>query len=244
MSLLFGIQTVSLAKTQAPKGTDIVAVFAQQSKQPFSNRKDRISFLDTVWFYFSDNSFVQYAFLGNKPVLFSKGTYRFGNGGGFASAEAGVRRGDLIIKRNAKYVDKKGLQKYASERTYDLDNIGFRQIFCRENRGKKIVAVFAGANKQPYGDRQLLDTYWIFFDDMTFEQYACPGSDPVLFSEGTYSLSDKAGFKYDADKTDFGKITISRTKKLQPGLKYADYTSSHTYNLNTLGFSLLVLDED
>ena len=36
---------------------------------------------------------------------------------------------------------------------YDLDNIGFQQIFCRENQGKKIIAVFADANKQPYGDR-------------------------------------------------------------------------------------------
>ena len=57
-------------------------------------------------------------------------------------------------------------------------------------KGKKIFAIFAGINKQPYGDSQLLDTYWIIYDDKTFNQCACLANGPILFSEGTYSLSD------------------------------------------------------
>ena len=32
--------------------------------------------------------------------------------------------------------------------------------------------------------------------------------------------------------------------KFQEGKNYAAYASEHTYELNTLGFSLLILDQD
>ena len=244
MMILLGMHGMSSAETRVPQGVDVAAVFAQQTKQPFTSQEGRIVFLDTIWFYLSDNTFVQYAFIDNRPVVFSEGVYRFANGGSFFGGKEEENHGDLIITRKMKYVDKKGLETYHSERTYALDSLGFQKIFCRENEGKKVVAVFAGQNKQPYGQNNCIDTYWIFFDDNTFGQYACPASDPVPFSEGTYSLSAGADFRYEADETDFGKITIRWKKKLQSSMTYAAYDSEHTYGLNTLGFSLLVLDED
>ena len=244
MMLSLGVQKMVTAETRVPPGTDVVAVYAQQSKQPFARQGGVISFLDTVWIYLSDNSFVQYAFIDEKPFVFSKGVYHFENGSSFLAKKAGDNQSHLVIKRTAKFADKKGLKEYKSERRYELNSLGFQNLFCLENKGKKIVAIFAGQNKQPYGDSRLIDTYWIFYDDMTFNQYACSASDPILFSEGTYSLSDGADFDYSENKKDYGKITITRSKKLKPGFNYANHVSSHTYALNTLGFELLVLDKD
>ena len=241
--LIFSVSLTALAASQVPEGANVEALYAQQEKQPFTRADGSIEFLDTIWIYYSDNSFVQYAFSDDQPVVFSEGTYRFENGGSFLRAEDSEDSGNLVITRTSKYVDGEGLQDYSSEHSYSLDNIGFRQIYCLGKKGKSIAALFAGCGKQSFGEEQMLDTYWIFYDDMTFEQYACLGSDPVLFSEGTYSLSEGADFRYE-EETDFGDITITRTKKFQEGLNYADYTSEHTYDLNSLGFSLLVIDED
>ena len=61
-----------------------------------------------------------------------------------------------------------------AERIIELNSLGFQNRYCREKKGKKTVAIFAGINKQPYGDSQFLDTYRIFYDGETFNQYACP----------------------------------------------------------------------
>lgn len=87
----------------------------------------------------------------------------------------------------------------------------------------------------------MADNLWIFFDDQAFEQYAYfDNRDPALFSEGTWQLSDGADFDLKAEKTDYGQITITRTKKFQPGTGYADYASEHTYDLKTLGYEQIV----
>ena len=150
---------------------------------------------------------------------------------------------EIVIRRTAKYADGKGLQPYSSEHTYRLTTLGFQQLFALREDGKRIVAIFAGANKQTFMDGQMLDTYWLYFDDMSFVQYACPGSDPILFSEGSYALTDGKDFHFGEDEEDFGAITITRTMKFQPGLNYAPYSSEHTYDLGTLGFTCLVRDE-
>ncbi len=244
LMMLLAVQQMAMATTPVPPETDVVAVYAQQKKQLYPQKEGNVSFLDTIWIYFSDNSFVQYAFIDEKPVVFSKGVYHFENGGGFITEKAKENTSHLVINRTAKFAEKKGLRKYKSERHFELSNIGFEKLFCRDDKGKKIVALFAGKGKQPYGDGQLIDTYWIFYDDMTFTQYACPECYPELFSEGTYSLSDGGNFDYSVNKKDYGKITINRTKKLQAGHTYADYVSSHTYKLHTLGFELLVLQKE
>ncbi len=90
----------------------------------------------------------------------------------------------------------------------------------------------------------MIDSYWLYFDDSSFRQFACVLGSPIPFSEGTYALADGSSFNYEEDESDFGQITITRTMKFQEGKNYAAYASEHTYELNTLGFSLLILDQD
>ena len=239
--LMLSLPGAALAAEEAPEGADIAAVFAQQKKQPFARANGSIENLNTVWIYFTDGSFVQYAFIDGEYVVFSEGNYSLPNGSDFHKAED--ESNEIVIGRTAKYADGKGLQPYSSEHTYRLTTLGFQQLFALREDGKRIVAIFAGANKQAFMDGQMLDTYWLYFDDMSFAQYACPGSDPILFSEGSYALTDGKDFHFGEDEEDFGAITITRTMKFQPGLNYAPYSSEHTYDLGTLGFTCLVRDE-
>ncbi len=104
-----------------------------------------------------------------------------------------------------------------------------------------VSAVYSGIEKQPFtdsdGKEMMLDTIWIYYEDGSFEQYATLENEQVLFSTGTYELSEGADFVYDNKEKDYGQITINRTKKLQPDKSLSDYDSSHTYDLNFLGFT-------
>ena len=244
ISLLLGLLlmlslTISAAADTEVEPVEIAAVYAQQEKQPFTAEDGSIEFLDTIWFYLNDGNFVQYAFLDDEPVVFSTGTYSLRNGGSFVPADDGGNNGDLVIRRKAKYAAGEGLAEYSSKHSYSMDKLGFQQLFYAGDKGKRIEAVFAGCEKQPFGEDRMLDTYWFYYSDGSFEQYACIGSDPILFSEGTYSLSEGANFLYVENETDCGTITITRTMKFQEGLNYAEYDSEHTYDLNSLGFARL-----
>lgn len=103
-------------------------------------------------------------------------------------------------------------------------------------------ATFVGIKKQPYKDEAgvetMLNTVWIYYNDLHFEQYAFVDGAMQLFSTGNYMLSDGADFKFGPDDKDVGEITITRTKKYQAGKGLSGYSSTHTYALNTLGFIL------
>jgi len=103
-------------------------------------------------------------------------------------------------------------------------------------------AVFVGVEKQPYtdeaGKESMLNTVWMYFDDMTFEQYAFVDGAMQLFSTGTYDLSGEDGFLLKDGKTLAKQLTLHRTQKYQAGKGLAEYDSTHTYDLNTLGFEL------
>ena len=239
--LLLSLPLTAFAETgeEPAESAEVAAIFAQQEKQPFTTAEGSIRFLDTIWIYLTDGSFVQYAVLDEEPVVFSIGSYRFENGGSFLPVGDEDAGGSLVITRTAKYADGVGLQEYSSEHSYALRDLGFRQLYYAEDGGKTVAAIFYGSGKQSFGDGQMLDTYWIYYSDMSFEQYACLGSDPILFSEGTYRLSDGADFVFDPDTADWGTITITRTMKFQEGVNYAEYESEHTYELGSLGYSRL-----
>ena len=103
-------------------------------------------------------------------------------------------------------------------------------------------AVFVGVEKQPYTDEagreSMLNTVWLYFDDMTFEQYAFVDGAMQLFSTGTYDLSGEEGFLLKDGKTLARQLTLHRMQKYQAGKGLAEYDSTHTYDLNTLGFEL------
>ena len=56
----------------------------------------------------------------------------------------------------------------------------------------------------------------------------------ILFSEGTYTLSEGSSFVYEKNGEVPDRITIVRTKKFQSGSLQA-YESSHEYEPGTLG---------
>ena len=111
-----------------------------------------------------------------------------------------------------------------------------------KSRADQVSATFVGIEKQPYkdeaGKETMLNTVWIYYDDLHFEQYAFVDGAMQLFSTGTYMLSEGADFDFDKDDKNAGDLTITRTKKYQAGKGLSDYSSTHTYALNTLGFIL------
>ena len=84
----------------------------------------------------------------------------------------------------------------------------------------------------------MLDTWWIYFSDGTFVQFAILEDKVVLFSEGVYKLSDGSSFGYEVTP-EKDVITIQRTKKyVKDSLQ--EYHSSHDYELSTLGLVRIV----
>ena len=117
-----------------------------------------------------------------------------------------------------------------------------------KSRADQVSATFVGIEVQPYkdeaGTETMLNTVWIYFNDLHFEQYAFVDGAMQLFSTGTYVLSDGADFDFEPDDKDAGDLTITRTKKYQAGKGLSDYSSTHTYaleTLDTLGFTLYKL---
>ena len=110
------------------------------------------------------------------------------------------------------------------------------------SKADQFSATFVGIEKQPYkdeaGTETMLNTVWIYYKDLHFDQYAFVDGAMQLFSTGNYELSEGDDFEFGPDDKDAGEITITRTKKYQAGKGLSDYSSTHTYGLNTLGFIL------
>lgn len=230
---------ISCATTNIDNDRYIVSVYAKESAQPYKGYDN----LDTIWVYYSDDTFEQYAELDDDIVLFSTGTYELIDGDDFYFEEGEPM--DIIISRNQKYQNG-ALSEYSSEHTYDLGTLGFEQLYGYSNEEGRIAeAIFYGLDKQPYldesGEKDMLDTCWIYYSDDTFEQYAEVDDDIVLFSAGTYELENGGDFIYCADKPDYGDIVINRNRKYIAGQGLVSYESSHRYDLNSLGFDEIAL---
>ncbi len=106
----------------------IAAIFSGIDKQPFSDSED--SLIDTLWIYYSDNTFDQYAEIEKEEVLFSQGTYTFKNDGRFLPEPAPSVSIEIEINRTKKYQKGKGLTDYRSSHIYNLYSLGFKQLWC------------------------------------------------------------------------------------------------------------------
>ena len=226
-------------------GVEVAAIYTGTDKQPYSLSDDREELLDTIWIYYSDNTFEQYAGYGNDVILFSIGTYQFEGDGSFLYKDGDSDHAQITITRTKKYQAGSALSDYHSEHTYDLSSIGYERRYVLEEGGKTVESAFYAMNKQPYkaedGIEDMLDTIWVYYSDNTFDQFASVDDDIVPFSTGTYQLKDGGDFLYGLDEKDFGEITINRTKKYQAGKGMVDHSSSHTYELNSLGFVQIVV---
>lgn len=116
----------------------LVAAFMQVDKQKLVRQDGTETYLPTMWFYYDDGTFQQYALLdGHKDELFSTGDYRITEGG-FAQGES-----VLTIHRTQKYRDGIGLADYDSTHDYVIEELDFVQVFPERLTGKA-PAVRAG----------------------------------------------------------------------------------------------------
>ena len=126
------ISIVSCANTnvvnKASKGKDVSAIFVGIDKQPSGGADELI---DTIWIYFDDETFEQYAEVDKEMVLFSQGNYHFENGGNFIDGQKDSSKGQITIDRTKKYQYGKGLIDYSSHHTYDLYALGFKCVFTQ-----------------------------------------------------------------------------------------------------------------
>ena len=234
--------------TYSPKtDVEVAAVFAAPDIQPYIEADGDQEKLDSIWVYYTNGIFEQFAEVDDSVLLFSAGTYELLNDANFVYEDSGTGNGQIIIRREKK-LSSNGLEDYQSEHTYDLGTLGFTQLYA-PNPERKVAAVFYGCDKQPYveadGDQEKLDTWWIYYTNGTFEQFAIMDDEPadkiVLFSEGEYQLREGSSFVYENGEED-DNITIHRTKKYSQG-SLAPYDSTHDYELGTLNFARIVAIE-
>lgn len=231
----------------AHTGSRVAAVFAAADIQPWADEDGETDHLDSIWVYYTDGTFEQFAEMDDRVLLFSSGSYELPGNADFISGNRDGEKEEIVIRREKKYAAGKGLADYQSEHTYELGTLGFTQLYAGENPERQVKAIFYGIDKQPYterdGDREMLDTWWIYYTDGSFEQYAVLEDKVVLFSEGTYTLGEGSSFVYEKNGEGSDRITIQRTKKYQAG-SLAPYESSHEYELGTLGLvRIYAIDE-
>ena len=101
----------------------LVATFMQVDKQKLVKADGSEEYLPTMWFYYDNGTFEQYALIdGHDDVLFSSGDYSITDP---SFADASV----LTLHRTQKYQDGYGLSDYDSTHDYVIDELGFIRIF-------------------------------------------------------------------------------------------------------------------
>ena len=231
--------TVLFACGNTSDNKNVEAIFVGIDKQPSGGRDDLI---DTVWIYYDDNTFEQYAEVDDELVFFSQGVYHFEDDGGFVVGLTNPDKDQLVLNRNKKYQYGQGVVDYSSLHTYDLYSLGFDPIYLAREGEPKLVAFLAGDSKQFYknnGKTQRIDTLWLFFENGTFTQYSEIDKVMEKFSTGTYAFSNGGRFTSDVKKQKYGQITINRETLYEEKKGLIEYKSSHTYELNSIGLEYI-----
>lgn len=101
----------------------LVAAFMQVDKQKLVKADGSEQYLPTIWFYYDNGTFQQYAVIdGEKDVLFSSGEYS-------VAEEASTSKSLITLHRTQKYQDGIGLADYDSTHEYVLGELGFIRVF-------------------------------------------------------------------------------------------------------------------
>lgn len=101
----------------------LVAAFMHVDKQKLVKADGSEEYLSTIWFYYNDGSFRQYAVVdGKEIVLFSCGDYSI-------ASDAFENESVLTIHRTRKYQDGTGLTDYDSTHDYVIGELGFIRIY-------------------------------------------------------------------------------------------------------------------
>ena len=103
----------------------LVAVFMQMDKQKLVKTEGTEEYLPTIWLYYDDGTFKQYAVVdGENNILFSCGDYS-------VTSDSFANESMLTIHRTQKYQDGTGLTDYDSTHDYVLGELGFIRIYSR-----------------------------------------------------------------------------------------------------------------
>ncbi len=115
----------------------LVAAFMQVDKQRLLELDGTEEYLPTMWFYYDDGSFQQYAILRDaEQVLFSSGEYSVTN-------DEFMNQSVLTIHRTKKYQDGEGLADYDSTHDYLIGELDFIRVYPDESAGDT-AAILAG----------------------------------------------------------------------------------------------------
>lgn len=242
LALLAGILLVpTFAESDArpappsPKeDVEVVAVYAKSHAQPIDmpaspEGEETQIMADTLWIYYSDDTFEQYAETPLGYELFSTGAYSFKDDGDFASGD-----GAIVIERDRKLsLETRTLSDYASSHEYAMGSLGFEQLFGPKDEGKSVAAIFGDEYFLTYTDDSgvvtLLDTVLFFFKDMTFEAFSFMKDDVVLTGSGTYAFDETGDFHILPFEEDNGTITMNYDYSIQNS-----EPASVTFDLNLL----------
>ncbi len=91
---------------------------------------------------------------------------------------------------------------------------------------------------QGNGSISMLDTAWVYYSNLTFEQYAIIDDEVKLFSQGTYRFEEGSDFDPSNSEKDLINITRSTKYNAQNGLQ--PYQSEHLYDLYNLGYTQIL----
>ena len=91
---------------------------------------------------------------------------------------------------------------------------------------------------QENGSISMLDTAWVYYSNLTFEQYAIIDDEVILFSQGTYRFEEGSDFDPSNSEKDLIYITRSTKYNAQDGLQ--PYQSEHLYDLYNLGYTQIL----
>ena len=227
------------------RNVEVEAIIAGIEKQVYTDEEGEEENADTVWVYYSDGTFEQFAEIEDETVLFSRGTYELEKKG-FILEEGATDFGKVTINLTEKFEYGKGLVPNESSNTCSLSSLGPVVIYAPD-KDKKAVTMFAGHNKQPYeeadGDQEQVDAWWVFYSNGTFEEYAEIDDEIVAFSTGSYELEEGGDFNYEGKGEYPGVITINQTKKYIAGQGLTDFVSTHSFELASMGLTQLFVIE-
>ena len=220
--------------------TKVVSVFLAGEAQPLKHTDDSDpEMIDSVWVYYDNDTFVQFAELNRTFEYFSEGTYSFGNGGSFVIADDN-KEGTITINRAKKHSTQEGrMIEYISSHEYVLGTLGFRQLYG-PTTDKELVALFCDTYSFPYTDENgvtsNLDTFSLFYGDGSFEVVAILGKDVIDVYSGTYAFDEAGDFVIPYGETESGKLTLTITEDKMDRLP-----DSITYDFAGIGFKPLFI---
>ena len=106
------------------EGLVLDSVFMQAEKQKLVLKDGAERYLSTIWLYYDNGSFQQYALMpeAREKLLFSTGDYVIN--GDFATPKS-----VLTLHRTQKYADGIGLSEYDSLHDYSIGELGFIRVY-------------------------------------------------------------------------------------------------------------------